>query len=144
MAQGPTVQTGWRTRGFVWFAGGLLIAILPGCGGVQWHNRVEPALQRAAGLKQLTLVQFRTMTDGTCIEADSLLFGNQDVLKVLKDYQCVRLDYYLSKTLADQLGVSVVPTYVILRPDGSVVDRRAGRIDADEFRAFLKWAVLRR
>lgn len=127
----------------------LIVAMLigggvVGCGGVQWHSRLEPALQRAAASGQLVLLQFRTLTDPTCIDADSKLFQNNDVIEVLKDYQCVRLDYLLNKTWADRFAVTVVPTYLALRPDGTVIDRRAGDIDAENFRAFLVWSKLRR
>lgn len=124
----------------------LLVAgtFLVGCGGVWWHDRLEPTLQRAAATRQLVLVQFRTLADPTCIEADSILFSDNDVIQAVKDFQCVRLDYVLNRELADQYGVTVVPSYVVLRPDGSVIDRRSGRIDPDAFRAFLRWASLKR
>jgi len=118
-----------------------VIAGVGGCGGVQWHSRLDPGLKRAAALKQLVLVQFRTaLTDDT----DRTLFSNPEVIKALNDFQCVRLEYLLNKPLADEWGVTVVPTYLVLRPDGSLVDRRAGQMDPDNFRAFLKWAILRR
>ncbi len=137
-------RTSSITRTGLRFVAPLFPVLLAGCGGVQWQYRLEPALQQAAAAKQLALVQFRTLTDPTCMEADRLLFADNEVIKTLKDFQCVQLDYVLNKPLADRLGVNVVPTYVVLRPDGSVVDRRAGRIDPDEFRAFLRWAALRR
>lgn len=123
---------------------GLLAPLTGGCGAVQWQNRVEPALERAAHFNQLILVQFHAWTDATCLEADDTVFTSNEVIKALKDFQCVRLDYMLNSSLADRWGVSVVPTYLILRPDGSIIDRRSGRVDPDEFRAFLKWAALRR
>jgi len=133
----------WRRRGLgVLAAAAALLAT--GCGGVQWQSRLEPALQRAGRFNQLVLVQFRTWTDATCIEADNTVFANNDVIKALNEYQCVRLDYMLNASLADRWGVTVVPTYLVLRPDGSVVDRRSGQVAPDEFRAFLKWAALRR
>lgn len=121
-----------------------MVTTTTGCGGVQWQSRVEPAIQRAAALNQLVLVQFRTMTDPVCIDADTTLFKSNNVLKVLKDFQCVRIDALLNKGLADRWGVSVVPTYLVLRPDGSLIDRRTGQLGPDDFRAFLNWASLRR
>lgn len=115
-----------------------------GCGGVQWQNSLEPAMQRARAMNQLILVQFRTMTDPTCADADQTVFSDAEVLKVLHNYQCVRLDYLLNKPLSDQWGVSVVPTYLTLRPDGALIDRRSGAITPDEFRAFLVWSQLKR
>jgi hypothetical protein len=126
-------------------AAGLVALVgAAGCSGVQWHSRLEPALERAARLQQLTLVQFRTLADRDSVEADQRLFTNPEVVKALKDFQCVRLDAVFHKQLADAWGVNVVPTYLILRPDGTLVDRRSGPQDPDEFRAFLRWAALRR
>lgn len=115
-----------------------------GCGSVQWQDRVDPAVQRAQSLGQLVLVQFHTMTDGTCGDADRTVFTDPDVLKVLHNYQCVRLDYFVNRRLAESWGVSVVPTYLTLRPNGSLIDRRSGVLTPDEFRAFLVWSQLKR
>jgi hypothetical protein len=72
------------------------------------------------------------------------VFTDPEVLKVLHNYQCVRLDYLLHKSRADQWGVSVVPTYLVFRPDATLIDRRSGTITPDEFRAFLVWSQLKR
>lgn len=125
-------------------AAAAMVTATTGCGGVQWQSRVEPAMQRAAALNQLILVQFRTMTDPVSIDADTTLFVSNNVLKVLKDFQCVRIDALLNKELAERWGVSVVPTYLVLRPDGTLIDRRTGQLGPDDFRAFLNWASLRR
>jgi hypothetical protein len=133
-----------RTPAWATVALSVVIVSVPGCATVNWQSRVEPALQRAGSLNQLVLVQFRTLTDPACMDADVALFSNQEVVKALKSFQCVRLDYVLNKKRADDWGVSVVPTYLILRPNGTQIDRRAGMMDPDEFRFFLNWASIRR
>jgi hypothetical protein len=138
------LSTGGRARLPGLVLAGLLAPLASGCGAVHWQNSLDPALQRAASFNQLVLVQFQKWADATCRDADNTVFANDQVIKTLQDFQCVRLDFVLNASLADQWGVSVVPTYLILRPDATIVDRRSGRLDPDEFRAFLRWAALRR
>lgn len=129
-----------RCKSALLFGAALLIA--PGCATVNWQSHVD--LQRAAALNQLVLIQFRTLTDPTCMDADYTLFSNPEVIKALKNFQCVRLDFLMNKKTADEWGVSAVPSYLILRPDGTLIDRRTGKMDPDEFRFFLNWAAMRR
>lgn len=55
----------------------------------------------------------------------------------MERFVAIRMDAVMDKTLADQLGVTTVPTFFVLRPDMTVAGSAAGVMTVDQFRGFL-------
>ena len=68
---------------------------------------------------------------------DRTVFTDGEVRKLMRQFVAVRLDPVLHKRLAATWEVQEVPSFVVIRPDGSVGGKHDGKMTAEEFRFFL-------
>ncbi len=125
------------TRAIVTAMLGAIVAGAAGCGSIQWETSYDRAMRRGIEQRRRVLVQFASTVSTDCREMDLKVFTDSEVQRLTKNFVPVRLDTVLDKKLADHLGVSVVPSFYVIRPDGQVVGSHAGKMDAEKFRIFL-------
>lgn len=127
----------WRT-GWLGLIGMLLLSAT-GCGSVKWESNMQKGLQRAMVTNNRALVMFYSPLSEESKNMEEV-FEDPEVQQVMGNFILIRQDAGLNKARADEFGVSVLPTFVIMRPSRNgmrVVDQRAGQLDATTFRYFL-------
>ncbi len=92
--------------------------------GINWQTDFEAAKQQAAAQNKLLLVHFWTPSCGPCRVLDNAVFNQENVAHVVAtDYVPVKLNANENANLATSLGITRVPTDVVLTPQGQIVDK---------------------
>jgi thiol-disulfide isomerase/thioredoxin len=104
---------------------------------------LDRARQAAAdGGKRFVLVDFYTTWCGPCKKLDETTWKDQEVRGWLsKEAVCLKVDAEKEETLAGKFRVNVYPTVLLLRPDGTEIDRLVGYRDAKTFLADAREAL---
>jgi thiol-disulfide isomerase/thioredoxin len=90
----------------------------------------------ADGKKRFVLVDFYTTWCGPCKKLDETTWKDQGVKDWLaKEAVCLKIDAEKETALADKYRINVYPTVLLLRPDGSEIDRLVGYRDPKTFLA---------
>jgi thioredoxin-related protein len=118
-------------------APGILAVALVGCGPTRWEMTLERGLTRAAKEQRPALVMFASAMSADCIAMDRDVFPDPQVQKAMETFVPVRLDFLMNRKLAEQLGVTTVPTFLVFRPDRSVAGMAEGKMDVARFGVFL-------
>lgn len=113
------------------------IAGLIGCSQVRWETSYERALQQAAENRTRVLVMFHSLANADCRAMDAEVFADTKVQRQVRQYVPVRLDPFINRQLAKQFGVSTVPAFFVVRPDGEIMGSRVGKLGIDQFGYFL-------
>ncbi len=108
-----------------------------GCSPVQWERDYQEGLRKAATQRRRALLQFYNAVNQDCRQMDAEVFADPEVQEVLHNYVAIRVDAVLSRDLAREFNVQIVPTFIILRPDWVPSASHAGGMGADEFRLWL-------
>ena len=98
---------------------------------------LDRARQAASeGGKRFVLVDFYTVWCGPCKKLDETTWKDQGVRDWLsKEAVCLKVDAEKDEALAAKYRVNVYPTVLLLRPDGTEIDRLVGYRDAKTFLA---------
>lgn len=116
----------------------LVVALFAaGCNSVPWNYHYGLAMNEAQEQRRRAVVLFATGTHPDCREMDWKVFTDPRVREMMREFVPVRLDYFLHRREAEELGVADVPAIVVVRPDGSVAGSRSGKLTAEELRFFL-------
>ena len=104
---------------------------------------LDRARQTAAeGGKRFVLVDFYTVWCGPCKKLDETTWKDQDVRDWLsKEAVCLKVDAEKDEPLAGKYRINVYPTVLLLRPDGTEIDRLVGYRDAKTFLADAREAL---
>lgn len=94
-------------------------------------------MQQAAAGRRRALVEFYAAVSPVCRQMDDEVFSEPEVQATMEGFVPIRLDLYLDQQWADQYSVTEAPTFLVLRPDGSVAGTATGFMDAETFRVFL-------
>ncbi len=96
------------------------------------------AKKRALQHKRPLAIEFTSKMCGSCIQADQTTFADASVKKTLKDkFQFVKLEIADHAKLAQQYGVSVTPSVVIVDSDGKTRKKLIGGETVMKKDAFL-------
>jgi thiol-disulfide isomerase/thioredoxin len=129
-----------RTNRVAWL--GLFIAL-----GAAVNARADEGLFRDLSLdkarqaatdggKKFVVVDFYTVWCGPCKKLDETTWKDQGVRDWLsKDAVCVKIDAEKEETLAAKYRINAYPTVLLVRPDGTEIDRLVGYRDAKTFLA---------
>ncbi len=127
--------------------------------GVQWGMSLSQAREEAAREKRPILIDFTGVNCTNCRQMEIGVFPNRQVLPLLKRFVTVQLytDFVKIPSLTPQqwteraeinqdlllkmTGEATNPIYVVLSPDGRVVDRIGGFNEPRAFAAFLTQAL---
>ncbi|HWZ95936.1 MAG TPA: thioredoxin family protein [Opitutaceae bacterium] len=87
----------------------------------------EAAGQRAAAEQKVLFVDFYTTWCGPCKMLDQSTWQDVTVIDLLRTKAvAIKIDAEKEKTLADHYKVSAYPTLLLLKPDGTEIDRLVG------------------
>lgn len=119
-------------------AGIALLALLAtGCSTVEWELGYDIAMRSAAAQRRRVVVVFTTGTNPESQELDWKVFGDSKVKEMMREFVAVKQDFFLNRPEADKLGVTQVPTVVVVRPDGSIAGSQSGKFTPESLRLFL-------
>lgn len=94
----------------------------------------DDACAAAAKEKKIVLVDFYTTWCGPCKRLDATTWQDKDVQKWLTEKTIsLKIDAEKQRELAKKYDVKAYPTILLLKPDGTEVDRLVGYKDAEEF-----------
>lgn len=147
-------------RGWILWAllGGIAIVYVfanrgaaPGGGGsaaagpsaVAWAASFDAAMAKAAETGRPVFLAFEASWCGPCKMMDANVFSQQAAAKVLTGWVPVHIDVDENGKLAREYGVSGVPSFVALSPQGKVLARTEGYLPMEEFAAFIAQAEAR-
>lgn len=87
----------------------------------------EAAGQRAAAEKKVLFVDFYTTWCGPCKMLDQSTWQDAAVIDLLRTKAvAIKIDAEKEKTLADHYKINAYPTLLLLKPDGTEIDRLVG------------------
>ncbi|MEQ1736438.1 MAG: thioredoxin family protein, partial [Rhodoglobus sp.] len=120
----------------LWTAALLAIATLS-CGDPEGPFRslsFERAQVLAAQEKKIVLIDFFTTWCGPCKKLDATTWKDAQVLEWMqKNCIALKVDAEQDRELAARFHVGAYPTIVLLKADGTVIDRLVGYRDAKDF-----------
>jgi thiol-disulfide isomerase/thioredoxin len=127
-----------RTNGVGWlglFLLGGVVVMAAGDDGLFRDLSLDKARQAASdGGKKFVLVDFYTVWCGPCKKLDETTWKDQGVRDWLaKEAVSLKVDAEKNEALAEKYRVNVYPTVLLLRPDGTEIDRLVGYRDAKTF-----------
>lgn len=95
---------------------------------------LESALAAARSEKKIVMVDFFTTWCVPCKQLDATTWKDAKVLKWASEkVVAVKLDAEKERDLAKRFRIGAYPTILLLKPDGSEIDRIVGFKDADTF-----------
>jgi thioredoxin-related protein len=119
--------------------------ILVSCGRAEepfFDGGFKAACEKASKTKQLVLIDFYTTWCLPCKKLDQTTWNDKDVRAWLKDH-CVslKIDAEKEEALAKRFQITSFPTIVLLKPDGTEIDRLVGYKGPADFLAEAKDAL---
>lgn len=124
--------------------------ISAGIGLVALHLFADPfsdltfdaALQKAAQTHKIVLVDFYTTWCGPCKLLDKNTWTDADVIKLLQQQTVpLRLDAEKETNLASRFQIEAYPTVLLVKPDGTELDRLVGYREPKTFMADFQAAL---
>jgi thiol-disulfide isomerase/thioredoxin len=123
---------------------GLCTAAMAGVDDGPFREQSLDQARQAAvdGAKKFVLVDFYTVWCGPCKKLDDTTWKDQGVRDWLaKEAVCLKVDAEKNETVAEKYRVNAYPTVLLLRPDGTEIDRLVGYRDAKAFLADAREAL---
>ncbi len=112
--------------------------LLPACSGCTLPSYdLQSGLRRAERAEKLLLVEFTRADCPYTAQMDREAFMDAGVRDIMREYIPVRLDVKLHEDDVARVGVTLTPTFVVYRSNGSFVNRHDGAMNADQLRRFL-------
>lgn len=108
-----------------------------GCGGRLWSYDLQSGLRRAQKDRKLILVEFSRLNCPYTAQMDVDVFPDPDVQREMEDFIAVRLDVNTHRAEATRRNVTITPTFLVARSNGTILRRHDGALSADAFRRFL-------
>ena len=114
---------------------------------IPWKPFSDDAFERALAARRPVLLDFQADWCLPCREMDRTTFRDPDVVRAAEPFAPFKVDVTMgdddANAAMERFGVSGVPTYVVLRPDGSEHDRLVGFVSAERMRRVLEALVPR-
>ena len=106
--------------------------------GIPWQTDLQNARQQAGMSNRLVLIHFWAPWCPSCRTMDQKVFVDPAVMGTIeRNFVPVKLnvDHYPAE--ARQLGVTALPTTVVITPEGQIVESHTGMTGAPEYAARL-------
>jgi thiol:disulfide interchange protein DsbD len=114
---------------------------------IAWKPFSDDAFERALAARRPVLLDFQADWCLPCREMDRTTFRDPDVVRAAEPFAPFKVDVTLgdddANAVMERFAVSGVPTYLVLRPDGSEHERLVGFVSAERMRRALETVVLR-
>lgn len=105
---------------------------------VQWRHDYARARREATDSGKPLLLDFGTEACVWCRKLDATTFRSRQIVQILNErYIPVKIDARQYEDLTQAMGVVSFPTLVIAGPDGRVLDRHKGYLEASELSEML-------
>ena len=105
---------------------------------ISWRDDLAQAQAEAKSRDTLLWIQFSGPWCVNCRRMDRAAFADPGVLVEARErFVPVKLRSDEHEALAQSLGLTMLPSTVLVRPNGEVVDKWEGYAEPDEFRGFL-------
>lgn len=112
--------------------------------GIRWQMTLEAAQRIAAENHQMVLVHFWAPWCGSCRKMEQEVFVDPSVAAVVQThYVPVKLNADYFQPTTKQFGVTVLPTDVVVTPQGEVVHRIQGFVKASNYAAQLNQVAVK-
>ncbi len=128
----------------LWRSGVLTVVLLATCQAwgqtaLNWETNLEHARQQAAASGRLVLVHFSAPWCTACRKMEQEVLSQPTVQATINaDYVPVRLNVDHNRILAQQYGVRSLPTDIVITPDGRLLERHPGFMEAHQYVARLR------
>lgn len=121
-----------------WLIGAVLCLACPlaGCIDYKWEYDANRAVARAREENKTLFIYFWLWVAPECGQMDRDVFPDPQVAKLFKDTVNCQLDLVWNREIAGKYGVTMAPSYVIVRPDG----KRRTRTGFMPKEQFIAWA----
>jgi len=105
-----------------------------GCApGVRWQfDTFERVHAESRQTNQLTFVYFRNWYSVECTDFEENVLKQPPVLEALRDFLCVPVDFDWDRPLAENWAIDRTPAFVIVDPDGRLLERGAGEMTVED------------
>lgn len=102
--------------------------------GMTWSRSLETSLQVAKQENKPVAIYFWAIWCQYCARFQTDTLGNPQVKPMLEnDFVLVAMDLDIDRNVAQKYGVSYPPYVLFLDPDGNILDRISGAVDAGTF-----------
>ena len=106
-------------------------------GTIPWERDLAGALRQAGQEQRGVLLYFSSPHCPPCRAMGREVFARPEVVQVVGDLIPVRLTGEAQPELRRKFAVYGYPTFLVLRPDGTVAHERLGEMTYDGFRDFV-------
>ena len=120
----------------------LGVFMLSGCSQIPWRPDLGGALRQASRTNRLVVVAYWSAFDSQCQEMDRDVFSIQEVRDSLAETIPVRLASWSNRKFAESYGITKVPSFVVLGPDGRLLRILQGYVSEGRFRGMIEAAKL--
>ncbi len=126
-----------RFRGLVAFAVTVVLMSIPAAAGAEpgaipWSHDPEQAFATARETGRPVLVNFHADWCAPCHLMDAETFGDAGVVEHAGTFVALKIDADRNEALADRYEISLLPTTLVLTPDGKPVITLRGVVDAPD------------
>jgi hypothetical protein len=112
---------------------------------IAWQTDLRRAEREAQAQDRLLWVQFTGSWCPNCVRLERQTFTDPRIIAHARDnFIPVKLQSDQHLDLVDRFGVSGIPATIVVKPEGGVLARSEGYVDAAVFLAFLEKALSRR
>ena len=103
---------------------------------------LDQALARAAKEKRIVFIDFYTTWCGPCKLLDNTTWKDEKVIALLNQKTlALKIDAEKETALSKKYGINAYPTLLLLKPDGSILDRMVGYQTPEQFATSLQSAL---
>jgi len=105
---------------------------------VRWETDLNVATIRAEREQRPLFLHFVGNDNPAAVQAGNEVFTHPNIAAHLNaNYVMVRINATENPALAQRFNITAVPTDLILKPNGTVINQRVGVIPADKFAGYL-------
>ncbi|MDP3981790.1 MAG: thioredoxin domain-containing protein [Chlamydiota bacterium] len=121
----------------------LVWLVSPICvnGAVIWEQTFDKGMQLAGRTGKPVLVDFYTDWCGWCKKLDREVFPSANVQSYANQYVFIKVNCERDNSTPVRYAVNGYPTLIIFAPDGQVIRKITGFVQADRLDAFMKEAL---
>lgn len=105
-----------------------------------WETDLDAGLSKARAEGMPVLLEFQTAGCSACHWMDRNVFPRPTVAEALSGWVPIRIDGNAEPELSFRYGIEAFPTFLVLKPDGTVVKGKVGAMSEEEFVTFLQSA----
>ncbi|MBU0607901.1 MAG: thioredoxin family protein [Armatimonadetes bacterium] len=106
--------------------------------GIAWLKSLPEGKQAAQSQQKPVVIDFFADWCGPCVAMDEETWPNPEVAAAAAKFVAVRLDVDANQDVANEYGISGIPTVVVLDAGGKEVDRHVGFATPEELLKLLR------